>query len=169
GTLGADEWRTLCSISLVISLVRIWGYKHNEESRHFQMLLNFLDLVHALHAFNLCETSSAHQAYYLFHILKYLWGLLILFPDISLKPNHHYAIHAADDLKLMGPLHAHSTPVFEHLNHVLQQTNFNRHLGEIESTMLSAYCREGKLQSLLDDDAELQASIAEVIDMMNSI
>ncbi|KIK51587.1 hypothetical protein GYMLUDRAFT_181269, partial [Collybiopsis luxurians FD-317 M1] len=130
GTLGADEWRTLCSISLIISLVCIWGYKHNEESRHFQMLLNFLDLVHALHAFNLCETSSAHQAYYLFHILKYLQGLLILFPDISLKPNHHYAIHAADDLKLMGPPHARSSPVFEHLNHVLQQTNFNRHLGK---------------------------------------
>ncbi|KIK56020.1 hypothetical protein GYMLUDRAFT_174932, partial [Collybiopsis luxurians FD-317 M1] len=117
GTLGADEWRTLCSISLVITLVCIWGY--------FQMLLNFLDLVHALHAFNLRKTSPAHQAYYLLHMLKYLQGLLILFPDISLKPNHHYAIHAANDLKDMGPPHARSTPVFERINHVLQQTNFN--------------------------------------------
>ncbi|KIK58691.1 hypothetical protein GYMLUDRAFT_170570 [Collybiopsis luxurians FD-317 M1] len=133
GTLGGDEWNTLSTIHLVVSLIWIWGYEYDENSRRFQLLLNYLDMVHALHAFSLCETSPSLQNYYLARMLKYLHGLLVLYPDVSLKPNHHYAVHAADDLRLFGPPHARSTPVFERMNHTLQQIPSNNHLGKLYS------------------------------------
>jgi len=136
GTLGADEWRTLCFIHLVVTLIRIWGYEYEETSRHFQMLLNYLDLVHALHVLYLHETSSPLQEYYCSRMLRYLHTVITLFPDIQLKPNHHYAIHATEDLKLMGPPHARSTPVFERVNLKLRETNTNKHLGQLEFFIL---------------------------------
>ncbi|KAJ4493946.1 hypothetical protein C8J55DRAFT_416731 [Lentinula edodes] len=132
GKLSADEWKVVCSISLVITLIRVWGYKyqHDPQSRHYQLLLNFLDMVHAIQLLNLHETSSQIRQDYHSLILKYLRTVLILFPDVSLKPNHHYAIHIAEDLELMGPVHAHNTPVFERTNHTLQELNSNQHLGK---------------------------------------
>lgn len=131
GTLGADEWRTLCLIHLVITLIRIWGYEYEyeETSRHFKILENYLDLVHAIHVLYLHETSPSLQDYYDSRILQYLRGASALFPDVQLKPNHHYAIHAGEDLRLMGPPHARSTPVFERVNKKLRDIHTNQHLG----------------------------------------
>lgn len=130
GTLGADEWKTLCSIHLVVTLIRIWAYEYEETSRHYQMLENYLDLVHAHHVLNLRETSAPLADYYLSHMLQYLRKVMTLFPDIQLKPNNHYAIHAAEDLMLMGPPHARSTPVFELVNLIFRETQTNKYLGE---------------------------------------
>lgn len=129
GVLGADEWRTLCLIHLVVTLIRIWGYEYEETSRHFKMLENYLDLVHALHVMYLHETSPSLQDYYSSCMLRYLRGVVTLFPDVPLKPNHHYAIHAVEDLRLMGPPHARSTAVFERVNKKLRDTHTNGHLG----------------------------------------
>ncbi|KIK52616.1 hypothetical protein GYMLUDRAFT_64142 [Collybiopsis luxurians FD-317 M1] len=128
------------------------------------MPLNYLDLIHALHVFNLHETSLPLQEYYLVLMLKYLHCLLALFPDVELKPNHHFAIHAAEDLKLLGPLYAQSTPVFECLNHTLQQTNTNRILGVVEEIMLNSYCHQGNLDLLLEHDIQDMDSVIEVLD-----
>lgn len=133
GKLSADEYKVICSISLVITLIRVWGYENDEgvESRRFKMLENFLDLVHSMHVLFFCETSQKSRAYYKSHILKYLRGVLELYPDFTLKPNHHHAVHIVTDLETMGPGHARSTPVFERINHSLQQLNTNRRLGKL--------------------------------------
>ncbi|KAJ4498599.1 hypothetical protein C8R41DRAFT_756435 [Lentinula lateritia] len=133
GKLSADEYKVICSISLVITLIRVWGYKNDEgvESRRFKMLENFLDLVHSMRVLFFRETSQKSRAYYKSHILKYLRGVLELYPDFTLKPNHHHAVHVVTDLETMGPGHARSTPVFERINHSLQQLNTNRRLGKL--------------------------------------
>ncbi|KAJ3841848.1 hypothetical protein F5878DRAFT_530899, partial [Lentinula raphanica] len=132
GKLSADEYKVVCSISLVITLIRVWGYGSREEpqSRRYQMLLNFLDLVHSLHVLFLRETSPNSRAYYKATIVKYLRGVLELFPDVVLSSNHHLALHITADLENMGPGHARSTPVFERINHLLQETKKNGHLGK---------------------------------------
>ncbi|KAJ3916909.1 hypothetical protein F5877DRAFT_45677, partial [Lentinula edodes] len=133
GKLSADEYKVICSISLVITLIRVWGYENDEgvDSRRFKMLENFLDLVHSMRVLFFRETSQKSRAYYKSHILKYLRGVLELYPDFTLKPNHHHAVHIVTDLETMGPGHARSTPVFERINHSLQQLNTNRHLGKL--------------------------------------
>ncbi|KAJ3710726.1 hypothetical protein C8R42DRAFT_596772, partial [Lentinula raphanica] len=127
GKLSADEWKVVCSVSLVITLIRLWGYKYEKQpqARQFQMLQNFLDMVHAIRLLNLRDTSPDSREEYLSMILKYLRGVLVLFPDVTLKPNHHYAVHILEDLKLMGPVQARNTPIFERTNHILQEVNSN--------------------------------------------
>ncbi|KAJ3963982.1 hypothetical protein EV361DRAFT_812804, partial [Lentinula raphanica] len=100
GKLSADEWKVVCSMSLVITLIRIWGYpyKNDPQARRFQILQNFLDMVHAIRLLNLRETSEDSRNQYRSLILKYLRKVLVLFPDVTLKPNHHYAIHIVEDL-----------------------------------------------------------------------
>ncbi|KAJ3859902.1 hypothetical protein EV359DRAFT_85892 [Lentinula novae-zelandiae] len=171
GKLSADEYKVICSISLVITLIRVWGYKNDEgvESRRFKMLENFLDLVHSMRVLFFRETSQKSRAYYKSHILKYLRGVLELYPDFTLKPNHHHAVHVVTDLETMGPGHAHSTPVFERINHSLQQLNTNRRLGEVETTMLTSYCREANLQVILDHNTDLQGEINEAITALTDI
>ncbi|KAJ3914377.1 hypothetical protein F5877DRAFT_82848 [Lentinula edodes] len=95
GKLSADEYKVVCSISLVVTLIRVWGYGNKEQpqSRHFQILLNFLELVRSMHIIFLRETSQSLRAYYKAHILNYLRGVLQLFPDVTLASNHHLALH----------------------------------------------------------------------------
>ncbi|KAJ3926431.1 MAG: hypothetical protein NXY57DRAFT_905648 [Lentinula lateritia] len=135
GKLSADEYKVVCSISLVVTLIRVWGYGNKEQpqSRHFQMMLNFLELVRGMHIIFLRETSQSSRAYYKARILSYLHGVLELFPDVTLASNHHLALHIISDLENMGPGHARSTPVFERINHLLQEIKKNGHLGELIS------------------------------------
>ncbi|KAJ4468448.1 hypothetical protein C8J55DRAFT_437849, partial [Lentinula edodes] len=127
GKLSADEYKVVCSISLVVTLIRVWGYSNKEQpqSRHFQMMLNFLELVRGMHIIFLRETSQSSRAYYKAHIQSYLRGVLELFPDVTLASNHHLALHIITDLEKMGPGHARSTPVFERINHLLQEIKKN--------------------------------------------
>ncbi|KAJ3884123.1 hypothetical protein GG344DRAFT_84534 [Lentinula edodes] len=171
GKLSADEYKVICSVSLVITLIRVWGYENDEgvESRRFKMLENFLDLVHSMRVLFFRETSQKSRAYYKSHILKYLRGVLELYPDFTLKPNHHHAVHIVTDLETMGPGHARSTPVFERINHSLQQLNTNRRLGEVEATMLTSYCRQANLQVILDHNTDLREEIDEVLTALTDI
>ncbi|KAJ3858812.1 hypothetical protein EV359DRAFT_51758 [Lentinula novae-zelandiae] len=140
GKLSADEYKVICSISLVVTLIRVWGYENAEG-----MLQNYVDLVHAIHVLFLRETSQKSRGYYKSHMLRYLRTVLDLYPDITLKSNHHLAIHIIADLENLGPGHAQSTPVFERVNHALQMVNSNQHLGEllmdIAFSFLNMYCR----------------------------
>ncbi|KAJ3764946.1 hypothetical protein FB446DRAFT_655940, partial [Lentinula raphanica] len=146
GKLSADEYKVVCSISLVITLIRVWGYgnKNDPESRHYRMLLNFLDLVRSIHVIFLRETTPSSRTYYKVTMLKYLRGVLELFPDAVLSSNHHLALHVVADLENMGPGHARSTPVFERINHFLQEVKKNGHLGKVKLRTLichtHAYC-----------------------------
>ncbi|KAJ3924836.1 MAG: hypothetical protein NXY57DRAFT_874657, partial [Lentinula lateritia] len=73
GKLSAEEYKAVCSISLVITLIQVWGYgTEDAQSRHFQMLLNYLDLVHAIHVLLLRETSWQSREYYRSHMQRYL-------------------------------------------------------------------------------------------------
>ncbi|KAJ3855837.1 hypothetical protein EV368DRAFT_33844 [Lentinula lateritia] len=147
GKLSADEYKVICSISLVVTLIRVWGYENAEgvESRRFKMLQNYVDLVHAIHVLFLRETSQKSRGYYKSHMLRYLRTVLDLYPDITLKSNHHLAIHIIADLENLGPGHARSTPVFERVNHALQMVNSNQHIGELlmdlAFSFLNMYCR----------------------------
>ncbi|KAJ3752706.1 hypothetical protein EV360DRAFT_88492 [Lentinula raphanica] len=171
GKLSADEYKVVCSISLVITLIRVWGYGNKErpQSRHYRMLLNFLDLVRSIHVIFLHETSQGSRAYYQGTMLKYLEGVLELFPDAMLSSNHHLALHIVTDLENMGPGHARSTPVFERVNHALQEIRKNGRVGEVEATMMTSYGRMANLQILLDRFPDLQEEVEEALAVLEDI
>ncbi|KAJ3970594.1 hypothetical protein EV361DRAFT_801746 [Lentinula raphanica] len=132
GKLSADEYKVISSISMVITLIRVWGYQNSVGSRRYKMLENYLDLIRAIHVLFLRETTSKSRAYYHSHILRYLRTILELYPDVTLKSNHHLSIHIITDLETLGPGHARSSPVFERTNHSYQEVPANQHIGNDE-------------------------------------
>jgi hypothetical protein len=126
GKLSADQWRVICTIHLVITLIRLWG---NETGRKQDLLQNFMDLVTAVRLANIRISSPDQIAEFNKHIFRYVSMLKDLFPDVPLKPNHHAALHIGDILDLFGPVHSHSAPFFERFINFLHRVNTNKKLG----------------------------------------
>lgn len=128
GSLGADEWRTLCLIHLPITLVRLWA--NDSPSRESQMLENFMDLITAVKLASMRTTNSARIKAYEFHMQKYLSSLPMLYPGTTITPNHHLSLHLSEVLDKFGPSHVFRAFVFERGNLILQQTPTNNKIGK---------------------------------------
>lgn len=121
-------------------------------------------------------------------ILDYLRSLRELFPDFSIKPNQHYAVHAVEDLETLGPGHARSTPIWERDNGDLQDMNSNKHpgmkltftfhsgtkckvIGELEVSRMKTYCRQGNLKLVLDNitDPDLLEHFGEAMNALQAM
>lgn len=63
-------------------------------------------------------------------INSYLEGLKTLYPDASIKPNHHLSLHLGDFMRKFGPVHAYRTFAFERLNYLMQQMSTNNKHGD---------------------------------------
>ncbi|GBE89668.1 hypothetical protein SCP_1603320 [Sparassis crispa] len=148
GKITADQWRSFCTIHLVITLGRLWG-PLEPANRHHQLLENFMDPVTAMKLSTMRATSPERIGQYQIHYLRYLRELLVLFPDVSLTPYHHLAVHLVDQLCTFGPTHSVWTFVFERVNHVLQQINKNNKLGQMEQTMYERFCMAQRLRSII--------------------
>jgi hypothetical protein len=127
GKLSADQWRTLCSINLVITLIRLWGNDTN--SREYQMLVNYLDLVMAVEVGSTLITSEEHIKIHEDAITSYLQSLKDLYKEARIVPNHHLALHISDFLRLFGPVHAWRVFALEWYNYMLQSVNTNQKFG----------------------------------------
>lgn len=123
GKLKADQWRTLCSIHMVVTLTRLWGNsKATAEER--AVLQNFVHLVVATDLASRRSMSPQRAADYDRHMLAYLQGIRELF-DASLVPNHHLALHLTICLAMFGPVHGWWSYPFERYNGMLQRLNTN--------------------------------------------
>ncbi|MBW0471430.1 hypothetical protein O181_011145 [Austropuccinia psidii MF-1] len=71
-----------------------------------------------------------------------------LFMDITIVPNHHYALHLADQMKWWGPLLAISEFPGERINGWLQKVNNNGLIDQMNETMLSKFCQMQRLFAL---------------------
>ncbi|TDL13163.1 hypothetical protein BD410DRAFT_681908, partial [Rickenella mellea] len=115
GKLSADQWRSTCSIHLVVTLVRLWGDKPPQD-RFRLMLENFMDLVTATKLATMRSTSETHITEYEATMHRYLSNMLKLFPDATISPNQHLSMHLATFLRNFGPPHAWGTWASERMN-----------------------------------------------------
>lgn len=132
GKLSADQWRSLCSIHLVITLIRLWGHLP-PESRWHRMLANFLDLVLAVELGSLMTTSPRHISVYEKVITRYLVTLKELYKEVNIVPNFHLALHVPDFLRLWGPSPQLRGFGWERLNRTLKNIKSNLQFGESQS------------------------------------
>lgn len=124
GKLHADQWRSFCTINLVITLIRLWG-SEPKDSKESLMLTNFLHLVSAVKYASLRVVTEESILAYENHIHAYLQTLLELYPGTELVPNQHMALHFGDQLRRFGPTHAWRCFAFERFNYLLQQVQTN--------------------------------------------
>lgn len=125
GKMGADQWRTTCTVDLVITLVRLWG---SAEGRFQDMLGNFMNMVTAVKIAHQRSTTVEDGVLYHSHMRKYLEEVLALYPGHDLAPNHHISLHLDDILGFFGPIQAWRCFPFERLNGILQNIPNNMKL-----------------------------------------
>lgn len=100
--LGADEWRTFCTVHLVVTLCHAWGTT-DKDSRESRILSNYLDLVTAAKLSLMCITMPDRIVKCCESFLSYLHGMLELFPGTTIQSNQHTCMHIPDILEHMGP------------------------------------------------------------------
>ncbi|KAA1466540.1 hypothetical protein DENSPDRAFT_768593, partial [Dentipellis sp. KUC8613] len=115
GTVTADQWRTFCTIHLVVTMVRLWGIatEHSVSERERSMLDNFMHLIAATKLASMRTMTQARVQDFKDHMLRYLQGLLDLFPGIPLTPNLHNTMHLVDIFPRFGPSHGWRCWAFE--------------------------------------------------------
>jgi hypothetical protein len=126
GKLSADNWRVICCIHLPITLIRLFG---SSEGRPRSLLDNFMHLVSAVRIATMRHSSPAQIEAYMSHIMAYSRGTLELFPEYSVLPSHHAALHIGDMLERFGPKHLHDSPYYERYILFFHQLNTNNKIG----------------------------------------
>jgi hypothetical protein len=126
GKLKADQWLTLFSVFLPLVLPEIWLLSPSKQ--HMDLLDNFHDLITCTKL--VCSHSTSPEAAdrYLQHYVQYRKSSKSIFPGVSTRPNHHYAMHNADLMKFWGPLIKLSEFSYERHNGLLQKIKTNGHL-----------------------------------------
>ena len=124
GRLSADQYRTLFTINLPLTLGRLWGVKE-PHSTEYKMFSNFMDLVMAMKLVMMRTMTPDHIAKFQLHMKRYLETLVDLYPGLSLMPTHHLCLHLAELLRNFGPVHAWRCFPFERYNGMLQKIPTN--------------------------------------------
>jgi hypothetical protein len=112
GKLSADQWRTACTVNLVVTLVRLWGLKSPNDRQH-QMLANFMDLVTACKLAMMRKMTPDRVEQFQKHMRRYLETMKELYVYSGLTPNHHLSLHLPQLFENFGPPHAWNCFIFE--------------------------------------------------------
>jgi len=134
GKLKADQWRTLGTTYLPVSLIRLWDQVDDDDRRSQdcrKLLAVTLSLISAVIIASSRTTSEEKADLYLHHMQNYLNGLRELFPQYRFLPNQHMALHLAEYLRLYGPVHSWWTFPFERLIGMLQRIPTNFQIGKL--------------------------------------
>ena len=134
GKLSADQWRVVCTVHLPITLIRLWG---QIAGRKREMLAHFMDLVSAVRIANMRIVSQQQIEAYNDCIHRYANRCKELYPNETLKPVLHAALHIGQILDMFGPVHAISAPFYERYINFFHRMNTNKKLGTQRPTLVS--------------------------------
>ncbi|KAI0291453.1 hypothetical protein BC826DRAFT_1023017 [Russula brevipes] len=148
GKLSADQWRTACTVNLVVTLVRLWGLK-SPNDRQYRMLMNFMDLVMACKLAMNRRTTPEHIERFQLHMHRYLETAKELYVYSSLTPNHHLSLHLPRLFENFGPPHAWNCFVFERCLRWLKFIKTSNKFGELEQTLLTRFCMSQEVRILM--------------------
>jgi hypothetical protein len=128
GKLKADTWRILFTVFFPLILPELWFNTSAPESRSNMLLENLYYLVYCTNILCSYTVTPDMPDLYTQHYHTYLLTSKNLFPHISPRPNHHYALHNAELLRFWGPLPEVSEFFGERQNGQLQNIKTNSKL-----------------------------------------
>ncbi|KAF8229093.1 hypothetical protein L208DRAFT_1288357, partial [Tricholoma matsutake] len=132
--LKSDQWKTIGSLYLPVSLVCLWSDVHqdDERSKHCHELLDLsMQLLSSVATAISCVTSNPHADEFLRLMSCYCQELQRLFPNYNVHCNHHMAIHIAEFLRMYGPVHGWWTFPFKRMIGMLQRISTNYKPGKL--------------------------------------
>ncbi|KAI9069640.1 hypothetical protein FKP32DRAFT_1559295 [Trametes sanguinea] len=166
GKLKADQWRTACTVNMVITLVRLWSDASATRTEQLA-LTNFLHLVAAVDLATR-QTMSAERAHkFDHHMMEYVRGIRSLY-DAKLVPNHHLALHLIDCLLLFGPTLAWWAFPFERYNGLLQRLNTNHKAADMPKTFMRYFYIGAKIRWTIAADSLTWPDHPEFHDLVNT-
>ncbi|KAJ7152202.1 hypothetical protein C8R43DRAFT_1189959 [Mycena crocata] len=165
GKLKADNWLVLFTIFFPLIIPELW-HKSSSSAKDKKLLANFHDLIAATNILCSYAVSPTEADTYLEHYVQYLESSKSLFPGLTTRPNHHYAIHNAAQMKWWGPLPKLAEFMYEGHNGSLQKIKTNNHMWELDLTMLRQICRRGRLLASIRDTASATDSNSLVAQVM---
>ncbi|KAJ7265144.1 hypothetical protein C8J57DRAFT_1069424 [Mycena rebaudengoi] len=149
GKLKAQELPVLFTVILPLIIPEIWWKQGPTETR---LLENFHHLVACTNIISSYSASDSEADRYMDLYVQYRTSKAQLFPEFPSVPNHHLAMYNGAQMKFWGPLPLLSEFPGERMNGMLGKIKTNRHLGEIDLTMLRQMCRRFLLEGILNDD-----------------
>ena len=103
GKLKADEWWTLCTTTLPMTLIHLWS---TSDDLYYRDLLEMtMSLVSATIIACSRSTSQENAQQYQEGMKRYRQLLHQQFPNRKSKPNEHMAMHIGLFLMMYGPVH----------------------------------------------------------------
>ncbi|MBW0565878.1 hypothetical protein O181_105593 [Austropuccinia psidii MF-1] len=153
GKLKASEWHSLFSLYLPLEIMDLpsvtsYGLGQNEGRKAKLLLDNLSSLTICT---NILESRCVNEINcneFIKEYNNYCQTSQQLFMEITIVPNHHYALHLADQMNWWGPLLAISKSPGEHINGWLQKGNNNGLIDQMNETMLSKFCQMQRLFAL---------------------
>ncbi|KAJ7193643.1 hypothetical protein GGX14DRAFT_378833, partial [Mycena pura] len=131
----------------------------------------FYHLVASTNIISSFETSDSEAAAFTEHYVAYHKHVQKTYPDCPEPPNFHYAMHNEPILKYWGPMAGLNEFWGERMNGMLQRIKTNRHLYDMDYTMLRQMARRCRLMAYLHNseftDPQLKA-FADILDVKDS-
>jgi len=171
GNLKADEWRTMSTVYLPISLVSLWGEGTSHRSPSVaaslrEVLDHTMALVSAVSLACARTMTSNRMLAYQNYITHWVGQLPLIHSNSRKRTNFHMAIHVYDFLRLFGPVRSWWSFPFERLVGQLQRLPHNHKfgiyhfsydlvscsisvVGELEATMGASFIKAAKLRHWL--------------------
>ncbi|KAH7904023.1 hypothetical protein BJ138DRAFT_1019721 [Hygrophoropsis aurantiaca] len=151
GKLKADQWQSCIEFDLPVALVRTWAPRaeDKEPSRRQKLLEATMFPAIAIRWGSSHRTSKYHADNYMKYMHAYLVNLRDLFPDMPFRPNHHVALHIGEFFQRYGPMHGWWMFPFERVIGILQRTNTNYKIGQLETTMLESFCAASNVKAFI--------------------
>jgi hypothetical protein len=134
GKLKASEWHTLFAIFLPLALPDFLVEdceQEYSENHPWLTLLNFSALVQCTNIVTQKSVSKQDSQKFQESYEVYTKSSKLLFSNIHINPNHHYALHLPQQMNWWGPLMAIAEFSGERINGVLQSFETNGQLGKL--------------------------------------
>lgn len=107
GKLKASQWHALFSYIVPLVILEMYVESVNNLDLGSNRGLFLMNTAHLVHCTNILyahkfksKSATLWQSYY----MKYSDTCMKLFPNVKIKPNHHYALHLPDQMIAWGPL-----------------------------------------------------------------
>ena len=132
GKLKAEQWRSSIEFDLPVTLFKKWGLDCDEDiqsTRRKKLAHSTMLLAMAVRWGMSHIISENHATRCINYMRAYLECVKDIFPDITLRPNHHAALHIHEFLLRYGPMHGWWMFPFEQIIRTLQKTKTNHKIG----------------------------------------
>ncbi|MBW0478864.1 hypothetical protein O181_018579 [Austropuccinia psidii MF-1] len=179
GCLKASQWLSLFTLVIPLIIPRMYITKRSIDMKSSQakFLQNTGDLIQCTRIVFAKVCREGHAAHFFHAYNRYTLLAREVFNNPNVKPNHHYALHIPEQMKLWGPLMGVAEFSGERMIGLLQKVKTNQKIDEMHVTIMKKSAEgqmllggQQSLKNVLDGrKKEKNAGRTKSIEVSNSV